>query len=296
MLDLLNHARRGCESHGICLQPHVTTNGMHNDAAAQEVMRWPGMQVSISHDGLPEVHDRHRHDANGDVTSATVLDTIEDLLNTGQDLSIVMVVRPDNVETLPSGIEFLRRRGLRHFVPSLDLWTNWTKGDLHTLENSLMRCSETWHAGLPNCSVSWFDEKMAHLAGLDAGPTARCGFGDGEIAVSPAGSLYPCERLIGEDQPANPMRLPGHALEGNDFRPLPAPTRNVEGCSACAIQSCCATTCRCSNYIRTGDIGRPDRLLCLLDRVCYRETARIMQKWQYSQSKSPDQPQDRVDA
>ena len=38
----------------------------------------------------------------------------------------------------------------------------------------------------------------------------------------------------------------------------------------------CNTDCRCSNYVRTGDVSRPDGLLCLLDQTVYRETARVL--------------------
>jgi radical SAM protein with 4Fe4S-binding SPASM domain len=196
---------------------------------------------------------------------------------------------------LPQGIEFLENRGIRHFVPSLDLWTRWTKYDLGRLEEALVSCSEVWWAGLPNCSITWFDEKLAHLTGVGASPTARCGFGNGEVAISAAGYLYPCERLIGEDAPDNPLRLPGHVLQGTDFCPQPAPGRDAEGCSACAIRSFCSTTCRCSNYIRTGDVRRPDGLLCLLDRVCCRETARRLQEPQVPQLPAMPQFQDRAE-
>lgn len=32
------------------------------------------------------------------------------------------------------------------------------------------------------------------------------------------------------------------------------------------------------DYVRTGDPTRPDALLCLVDRVCYRETARVLRQ------------------
>jgi uncharacterized protein len=258
------------------LKLHLTTNGTIAEGAAWDILTMPEMEIHVSHDGLPEIHDLHRRDAGGRGTSATVLANLGRLLDIREDVGVVMVVRPDGVGSLAEGIRFLRSRGVRHVVPSLDLWTAWNSEDAARLETDLGRCADLWREGLPECSIGWFDEKAGAIAGWQSEPSARCAFGDGELAVAPSGNLYPCERLIGEDAPENPMRLPGHASEGEVFSPLPAPGRAEENCGTCDIRGQCGTTCRCANYVRTGDIRRPDGLLCLLDRTCYRETARIL--------------------
>ena len=65
---------------------------------------------------------------------------------------------------------------------------------LGRLEDALVLCSEVWRQGLPLCSISWFDEKTAHLAGVRIGSTARCGFGDGEVQVGVARVLELTEK------------------------------------------------------------------------------------------------------
>jgi uncharacterized protein len=177
---------------------------------------------------------------------------------------------------LPEGIAFLRGEGVDRIDLALDLWTHWTSEDTEVLCRALATCADMWATGLPRTSINWFDEKAARLMGIQGNPTARCGFGDGQIAVAPSGNLYPCERLIGEDRANHPMRLPGHVLHGEDFCRSAFPGRDAQACSNCAIEAQCSTTCRCGNYIRTGDIRRPDGLLCLLDRTCYRETVRVL--------------------
>jgi radical SAM protein with 4Fe4S-binding SPASM domain len=98
--------------------------------------------------------------------------------------------------------------------------------------------------------------------------------------VAPSGRLYPCERLIGEDDPAYAHALPGHALAGEDFLMDSVPAPNVAPaspeCGACTARELCDTTCRCSNLVRTGDAARPDGLLCALNRACLREVARVI--------------------
>jgi uncharacterized protein len=256
----------------------MTTNGTLDSHAAWEVMTLPEMQLAISHDGLPAVHDLHRVTSDGLPSSQRVEAALARLVDEGRDFRVVMVVRPDNVEALPAGMEYLHGLGVRRFDPSLDLWTLWTRADGERLKVAIGQAADFWQEHLPECSVSWFDEKAARLARVPLQEIARCGFGVGEIAVTPTGNLYPCERLVGADDSANPMRLAGNVFDGDDFLGYASPPgKSAAECSECALQTLCSTTCRCSNYIRSGDTTRPDGLLCLWDQACHQETVRALQ-------------------
>jgi uncharacterized protein len=283
----IDHAKRRCAEGDLSLRLTVTTNGTIVAGTAWDVLRMPDLRLSISHDGLPEVHDRHRRTSDGRGTSDGVLETIGRLVDAGREVCAVTVVRPDTAATLPEGVVFLRERGIRHIDPTLDVWAQWSHADATVLRRALSRCADVWRDGLPHCGISWFDEKAARLAGVPVQRSARCGFGHGEIAVAPSGNLYPCERLIGEDLPTNAMRLAGHVFEGEDFCFPPPPARDGGECSACAASEQCMTTCRCSNYVRTGDTGRPDGLLCMLDQACCCETARVLRKLPVIYDRSP---------
>jgi uncharacterized protein len=273
--DLINFAAERSRNSGIALRSGLTTNGTVATSAAWDLMRRHDVDLCVSHDGLPEIHDRHRR-CGPMLTAMRAVDTITRLLAEGRDLRVVMTVRPDSGAALPLGIDWLYRCGVRRFDLSLDVWAKWDKAGLQALESGLRGAADVWRAHLPSIAVNWFDEKAGRLLGLPGEPSARCGFGNGEIAVAPSGSLYPCERLIGEDAVDNPMRMPGHALDGDDFcRPTP-PIDSAAECAGCVARGHCGTSCRCSNYVRTGDIRRPDALLCFLDRVRVRETARVL--------------------
>lgn len=275
---LADYARETADAAGITLRLGLTTNGTQATGMAWDVMLRPDFDVCVSHDGLPEAHNRFRRGADGSGDALQVFDTIRRLGKAGRKPRVVMVVRPEGAGALAEGIAWLRDRGVERIDLTLDVWSTWRTADAKQLECGLTAAANVWRAGLPEIGVNWFDEKAAHLAGVPIESTARCRFGDGEIAVSPAGNLYPCERLIGEDHADQPLRLPGSALDGQDFCGTPTPGRSAAACSACAVQGQCNTTCRCNNYVRTGDTTRPDALLCLLDRVCYRETARVLDR------------------
>jgi uncharacterized protein len=276
---MVEHARYRAESHGAKLSLAMTTNGTVTTPAAWSLMMLPEMHLAVSHDGLPAVHNRYRRLRDGSPTSAVVLRTIGHLLEAGKDFSVVMVVRPDTVQYLPAGMLFLHGLGVRRVEPNLDLWCCWTESDAEQLRAAVEDCAHIWGAELPSFAVSWFEEKLAGMAGIPLPAAARCGFGDGEVAVAPSGHLYPCERLVRDDTDDNPMRLPGHVLDGDDFLHEPAaPCLSAEACSACAIRPACNTACRCSNYVRTGEAGMPDGLLCLFNRACAWGTAMALEE------------------
>jgi uncharacterized protein len=276
--ELIDFAELRAEPTGVTVELTMTTNGTIDDPPAWAVMNRPRMRLAISHDGLPEIHDRHRTTIEGRPSSTRVLQTMARLSEAGKEFRTVMVVRPDNVAAWPGGLEFLYERGIRSFNPTLDLWTTWNRRDGEALKDAIRRGADFWASRLPDCDVSWFDEKVMRLSGVPTNETARCGFGFSEMAVAPSGNLYPCERVIGADEPTNPMRLAGHVGDGDDFLGYaPAAGKSAAECSQCALNATCSTTCRCSNYVRTGDVGRPDGLLCLWDQTCWRETARALE-------------------
>jgi uncharacterized protein len=258
----------------------VTTNGTLSSGAAWDVLTDPALEITLSHDGLPEVHDRHRLHVDGSGSSHLVLETLRRLFDAGREVRVIVVVRPDTVSKLACGIEHLFSLGVRQLELSLDLWARWTLGDVENLKRAVAECARIWRRGLPVCSIGCFDEKAAMLAALPMGETARCGFGDGEIAVAPSGNMYPCERLIGDDEEHNPARLAGHVMdESSDFQMFSTVAlRRDDACDECSMQAMCNTTCRCSNFVRTGNVSHPDGLLCAWNQSLLEETARIMEQ------------------
>ena len=285
--ELLTCARALCQRGGILLRADVTTSGTVTDDHAWAVLSEPDVEVAISCDGRPQTHDRHRRFSRGRGSATEVVTTIERLVATSRDFRVIMVVRPDNLAELAAGAAFLIDRGVPAIAPSIDLWCEWTDEDIAALDTSVRELAQVWRSTLPKVSVSWFDEKIGRLtAAARTYESARCGFGLGEIAVAPSGNLYPCERLIADDRPDNPHRLPGHALAGSDFLDT-IRTEDVapESCEPCAVRSFCSTACPCSNVIRTGRPHQPDRLLCLLNQFCLREASGALETFVHKSSK-----------
>jgi uncharacterized protein len=271
--SLIDYARKNTQQAGLELLLALTTNATVTNHKAWSIVMMPEVDLAVSIDGRPGTHDRHRRFADGLGTSNVVLKTIARLLDAGKEFKAVAVVGPESGRSLAEEIESLRDLGIGRIELSLDLWTSWTAEAIDQLEQAVVSCGRLWAKGLPDISINWFDDKAALLIRKEPVSTCRCGFGKGDIAVTPAGNLYPCERLIEDDRQANPMRLAGNVFQGRDFLFGPAQKIRIAGpCRECAIDTLCRTTCGCCNYVRTGRIGQPDGLLCRFNQWCLRET------------------------
>jgi uncharacterized protein len=221
ILEWMDFARTRARAEAKQVRFDLSTNGTIKNRDAWSVILADDLDLTVSCDGLPDVHDRHRTDPERRGSAVIVEGTLQELAHAGKPVCVNSVVRPDTLDLLPQGLIYLHNMGIRHVNLSLDLWTSWSIGDGRRLENMIERAAELWHGWLPNFSLNWFDAKVGALSNIPhLHEDTRCGFGEGEIAVAPSGRLYPCERLIGEDPPDARHQLPGQ----------------VQGWSACRVK------------------------------------------------------------
>ena len=81
------YARVWCERTGQRLQLNLTTNGTITSGDAWAIMRAADVDLAISFDASPEIHNRHRRDAKGNPTAALVEETMRRLI----DLSLIHI-------------------------------------------------------------------------------------------------------------------------------------------------------------------------------------------------------------
>jgi radical SAM protein with 4Fe4S-binding SPASM domain len=121
------------------------------------------------------------------------------------------------------------------------------------------------------------DSKIARhvLQPLVAFP--RCSCGDGEWTVAPSGRIYPCDRMVCEDDGSG--MVIGHVATGIDGAAagafLSCHRATPSRCARCADVSRCLFWASCVRHALTGGLGEPPPILCRLERAVIRAADRL---------------------
>lgn len=101
-----DYAKDRARELGLEVSAAAATNGMLNDAQIDWVIaNLSG--VSLSFDGLPEVHDRHRPTIAGKGSSARIMHTMRRFDEAGFHYGVRLTVTADQIASLPDSVEFV---------------------------------------------------------------------------------------------------------------------------------------------------------------------------------------------
>lgn len=268
-------ARALAEARGVRLEQSVTTNGTLLDAARVERLAALGVYVGLSIDGVREAHERNRPTMGDRSSWAETLRGLELLVAAGRPFETVSVVTPASAPLFGASVAELFARGVPRVGVNPCFEADWTEADLAAWEAGLLEvvgCVAGHLRSGREVSFPPFDEKIrAWLAGgLPAG--AGCSLGERFVAVSPEGHLYPCERLVGEDD--DPTRRIGHVETGLARAAVTAircemPDHHAtnDDCGTCAARDLCGARCACANQAETGSLGRAGGVQCWWERT-----------------------------
>jgi uncharacterized protein len=271
--DLIGYAQDAAGQRGVRLTVQLTTNGTHLTPVILDEALALGVQLAVSMDGLPDVHDRFRPFRGGRGSSGAALLAIDLLVASGASFVVNSVVRPETVDRLADGVRFLVERGVTTILPSLDYSAPWSADDADRLKHAVAGLRRVYVEHFPAIQIGWIETKVLLLAGPSL-VRPSCG-SELEVAVAPSGRLYPCERMVADD--ATDLGL-GHVYEQGPLRVLRK--RSAPGvdaaCGDCSSATLCANDCACANVGRTGRADLPDGLICALEQACIEEAARAL--------------------
>lgn len=251
----------------------VSNGTLFNDDIAQFV-RDKKIAFGISCDGSPEVHDLFRRYPGGNGSSHKVEQTLRDALKAFGNVMVNAVYRPESLDALPQTIEYFSSLGLRQIYLSPDYSAQWTPehasrltgvyGDVAALYQ------DYYHQNDPHF-ISLIDSKIAVILRGGYQPQERCSMGRGELAFTPDGAIYPCERLVGNGDDKHCI---GHIDNGINTEAMQchsadsvAVIRPSNPCDTCGLQSMCMHWCGCSNYFGSGYYDRASAFLCASERA-----------------------------
>jgi len=247
-------ARRRAEARGARLSMCVTTNGtlLTEERAAR--LDELGVYVGLSIDGVREAHDTGRPRMGGGSSFDDVHRGLEVLLRRGTPFETISVVTPANVRWLGESVRWLLEIGVPRIGLNPCYEAYFSDEELAAYGRGLEEAADA----MTDCyrrgrivSLPVFDNKI--MAALKGGlaKTDKCSLGETTVAVAPSGNIYPCERVVAEDEDhrwvtghvSTGIRVRGEACERGPVNPE---------CVDCGERWRCASFCACANYAETG--------------------------------------------
>ena len=251
----------------------VVTNGTVWSSEIADFLNAHAIKLCLSCDGPPEVQDRFRRTARGEGSSARVEKTIREARTSLRDTLLVNAVfRPETLRYLVSTVEYFSDLGLREIYLNPDFSAPWSRADAEALPEVYRAVADRYvryyRAKDPHF-ISLIDSKLVVLLRGGYQPLERCSMGRRELAFTPDGYLYPCDRLIGAADGQG--HCIGQVDRGIDLaslacrRPPAEPSPNP--CHTCGFRDYCMHWCSCSNYFLTGSYDRVAPFLCSSERA-----------------------------
>jgi len=256
----------------------VTTNGILLNDAKTKWLREHGFYVVISIDGNEAMHNTHRLHANG---SGTFEDVKNSILTLQKEYSkgeycTNSVVTPQNIEHLNDSVVYLfEELKVDKINLAMDYFGNWEDNSEAYIKifNALGDYIIKQYQNSRDITVNILDDKIR--SAIESGCSA-CGFAEQKIGVAPSGTLYPCERLIGDDTGALAIGDVFSGFDASKRANLIAQRGNTNlECQTCPVKSRCVNNCGCTNYTLTGSINTTNGVVCFFQKLFIEVADRI---------------------
>jgi uncharacterized protein len=280
MEEIVAYAERAAAARGKRLFLSLATNGTLLDPRRLALLRGHRFEVQVSIDGCAAAHDATRRYARGASSHARVVGTLRALAAAGFAVRTVAVVDPANAAHLGESFDFLMDLGVRyiHFSPNYS--GRWDEGACERFEAALRDLGDRYMRRLRAGDDVRLDplngKVVTHLA-QGYKEKNLCQFGQKEIAIAPSGRIYPCDRLVGEDN--RDEVCIGDLESGIDAvrrdRMVRAKNAPDPECASCELQPRCMHWCGCANYETTGRVDRVSPIVCWFERCFIAEADRV---------------------
>ncbi len=250
----------------------VVTNGTLFSEEIADFLAEHNIGFCLSCDGPPKVQNAHRCFISGSATSSIVERTISEAMRRFRCVLVNAVYRPDTIESLPEVVRYFASLNLKRIYLNPDFTAPWTQDDARKLAGIYDKVASLYidfHLQDNPRFVSLIDGKITVLLRGGYQPGERCSMGRREMAFTPEGSIYSCERLIGAS--GSDRHRIGHLATGLDFSGQKCcmssgPPVNAE-CLDCGFKDYCINWCGCSNFFMTGLYNRVGPFLCASEKA-----------------------------
>ncbi len=195
MTGSFEYAQQKASQFGLSVSASSATNGVLRDDQIDWIVA--NLQgVSLSFDGIPEVHDKNRLTVSGEGSSAKAIHTIRRFDESGFRYAIRVTVTHDQIAYLPDSIEFI----CANFRPQriqvepayqLGRWTEAPSAETEEFIDAYRAAQE--HAAKYNYELYYSAARLGTLT------NHFCGISQDSFALSTEGNVSACYEAFSED-------------------------------------------------------------------------------------------------
>jgi uncharacterized protein len=269
------HACRRADEHALQLSASTATNGVLNEVQIGWITAHL-QSASVSFDGLPEVHDRHRPLANGKGSSERVLHTLARFDAAAFRYGIRVTVTADQIQRLPESIDFICRESSAAHIQVEPAYRMGRWREAPTAETELFIAAFRAAREVANGHRRTLSYSAARVGLLTR---HFCGVSQDSFALSPKGQVSACYEVFSEHSDFAERFFYAHPADDGHYRfdveRLHALRRlSVEHqpfCQGCFAKWHCAGDCHRNalSVDATGDFQGSDR--CHVTRALTRD-------------------------
>jgi uncharacterized protein len=262
----------------------LTTNGTLLTEKTIHFLHQYHVQIQVSLDGPPHIHDRMRVFPNGSGSYHHILPKIKKLLQIQGKCPIRATLDPSEPR-LTQVVEHLLQIGATfvHTEPASDVIggepgglssqaVEYLKREYHHLKEECIRTIETESKPLPIHAFVRIIRRL--LGGSERRRYYGCGMGRGYLAVSPRGEFYPCHRFVDHEEHFLGDLRAGPSAEVRK-RYVALHVHQREPCRSCWARYLCGGGCYYEAAATQGDIRKPDPAYCGLTQAIITEAIEI---------------------
>lgn len=235
----------------------VTTNGtILNDEVMSFIKEKLG-SISISIDGIENIHDRYRCFKNGKGSFSLVMSNALKIKKEIDDVRIRMTFNHDTVEYLYDSIQYLVEKGFKIIDAQPNNFDEkWNQDHSDMYEEQLILIKE------------FLKKRTDVLCNLTNHEYKELGICIPGRHILPNGNIYPCILSVGRIE-----FLLGNVFEGLDEKKIEEIYHLNEiplhiECNECSLNRCCEfVRCKIVNKCITGDYSNPPVIACSLKNI-----------------------------
>lgn len=268
------------------IKASMSTNGLtFKNKKVQELLRkWYGiLEVSVSIDGVKELHDAHRVDKNGNGS----FDRAFEAFNLARKMGFrgcKMTFVPESFPYIFDSLKMMLDLGLKTIFCNCAYEPKYTYEDAHELYLQLRKVADYLIETKNDAWISILD--WPNLGTHSTDKANFCGGTKNMIAFDPDGNAYPCLRFcpisIGEEKAANIQigdldgiwSKPAQIKIKDYLEDITAQSQSTIECNECPISSGCGW-CSGYNYEVTGDPNKR------VTNICNSHKGRVLAKVYY---------------